>query len=278
MVKRARRLVTGRCEVARICSGGEHTQAMSVALWTEWRSSDKLSAVLKAARSDDPPSVEELMTRITAVKRVSSDSLPNLRACIIDACMATSAARALRVRAAVAYDAQNPTHEEGLETLWQLLLPGQTRQGGRMSKDWGRIGFQQADPASDFRSAGVLALDQLIYIARTRTSIAQRMIVEPSESEQRYPWACVGINLTKEMLRVVGEGWLDRALLGRPLDSALEVVHSTHADMFEILHRRWVEANPENLLAFPPIFKDVMKDIDNELQRTGGLVPPASLA
>lgn len=31
------------------------------------------------------------------------------------------------------------------------LKPGVTRQGGRVTGDWGEIGFQGKDPATDFR-------------------------------------------------------------------------------------------------------------------------------
>jgi hypothetical protein len=38
-----------------------------------------------------------------------------------------------------------------LESLWEALKPGVSRQGGRITSEWGEIGFQGKDPASDFR-------------------------------------------------------------------------------------------------------------------------------
>jgi len=38
-----------------------------------------------------------------------------------------------------------------LEALWAALKPGVSRQGGRVTSEWGEVGFQGKDPASDFR-------------------------------------------------------------------------------------------------------------------------------
>lgn len=42
-----------------------------------------------------------------------------------------------------------------LEALWAALKPGVSRQGGRVTSEWGEIGFQGKDPATDFRCAVV---------------------------------------------------------------------------------------------------------------------------
>lgn len=190
----------------------------------------------------------------------------------------TAVKKELHARLDEPYDRENQVHETKLETLWEYLLPGQERQGGRLSKDWNRIGFQQSDPASDFRGGGVLALDQLLHIASNRTAIARKMIVQPSDETARYPWACVGINLTREAVRVVDNGWLDRRLLGKSEEDGMGLIADVYSDMFEILHHNWIEANPENVLAFPQVFKRTMADVDKELAKTGVLVPPGAHA
>lgn len=45
----------------------------------------------------------------------------------------------------------NPTIQAMLEALWAALKPGVSRQGGRVTSEWGEIGFQGKDPATDFR-------------------------------------------------------------------------------------------------------------------------------
>lgn len=204
--------------------------------------------------------------------------MENLRRCLIDISKVTSIKKKVHARLDESYDRENEEHESKLESLWECLLPGQERQGGRLSKEWNRIGFQQSDPASDFRGGGALALDQLLHIASNRTSVARNMIVQPSDESARYPWACVGINLTREVVRVVDKGWLDRRLLGKSDGDGMDLIADVYSDMFEILHHNWVEADPENVLAFPQVFKRTMEDVDKELAKTGVLVPPGAQA
>ena len=172
------------------------------------------------------------------------------------------------------FSSSNDAHETKLEKLWSLLLPGQEREGGRITREWGRIGFQQSDPATDFRGGGVLSLDQLIFMAEKRQEIAQRMIGEPSNETSRYPWACVGINLTNEAITILASHELDEKLYGRSDDECMEIFNNLYADMFEILHANWIKSKPENLLDFPPVLKTTMSEIRDELARTGTLVPP----
>lgn len=43
-----------------------------------------------------------------------------------------------------AYSAANAQHEAMLEQLWSQLKPNVRRSGGRITKEWGEIGFQGA--------------------------------------------------------------------------------------------------------------------------------------
>lgn len=179
---------------------------------------------------------------------------------------------------AESFDSQNEQHEAKLESLWQLLLPDQQREGGRYTKEWGKIGFQQADPASDFRGAGILGLDQLIFMASTRTPVARRMLAEPASETSRYPWACVGINITMEAIRILESRKLNKSLFGKSTEQAFEFFNGFYADMFEIVHCRWVEAKPENLLAFPPVLKAAIEEVEKQIDETGSFVPPGTHA
>jgi hypothetical protein len=147
------------------------------------------------------------------------------------------------------------------------------------STAWAEVGFQQRDPASDFRGGGLLGLHQLVYFARTRGDAAREMLVTPSAEAARYPWACAGINVTMTAAGVLGDGTLDGVLLtvaeqGRDVVAAY---HDVYCDLFEKLHARWVAADPENVLAFGPVFDAAMKDAVREL-KTGRRVVVAEAA
>jgi heterodisulfide reductase subunit C len=47
-----------------------------------------------------------------------------------------------------AYSSANQKHEEMLEQLWTNLKPEVRREGGRITKEWGEIGFQGRSCAS----------------------------------------------------------------------------------------------------------------------------------
>ncbi|CAN8067602.1 unnamed protein product [Agarophyton chilense] len=287
MVKRARRLVTGHTQIARICGvatrpnqpPAHHTAAMSAALWREFTTSRQLAALFGALQQPDFDA-ERVATSICDQKHIDPRShvAANLRACVLHFKSVNVLIHCVRERSRQSFVAGLDDHERMLENLWLLLMPGVRREGGRFSKDWGRIGFQQADPASDFRGGGVLALQQLLYIAEHRRPVARRMIVEPSQEVQRYPWACVGINLTMEAIKVLEARKIDHSLYGKSLEQGLVVFHELYCDMFEILHRKWLAANPDNVLSFPPVLKQALGEIDAEISSTGSLVPPPTEA
>lgn len=209
---------------------------------------------------------------------LTSFRMNNLRKCLVDIKGVNNVIATVKRKASEPFNSENPEHESMLEQLWQSLLPGQERAGGRYSKDWGRIGFQQSDPASDFRGGGILGLEQLLYIASTRTAIVKRMISEPASEQSRYPWACVGINLTMEAVRILESRKIDTSLYGKSAEDALLIFHGLYADIFEVLHARWIQAEPGNILAFPPVLKETLTAINDEVSRTGSVIPPGAAA
>lgn len=252
---------------------------MSSALWAEWRSSKALHSLFLSLR-DANFDVHHVVARLCAEKRIAphSGAAANLKMCVLHFKGVSEIVREVKRLVGAPFDAADARHEAMLEELWDELLPSVKRVGGRYSKDWGKIGFQQSDPASDFRGAGILALHQLRYMARTRQHVARRMISQPADEGRRYPWACVGINITVEAVKIVEARRIDRMLYGKGVEEGIELVHQLFCDMFEILHARWIEEGASNLLAFPKVWKLYLNDIDEQIGRTGGLVPPGTSA
>ena len=54
-----------------------------------------------------------------------------------------------------------------------VVAPVVSRPGGPARKDprWSALGFQQADPATDFRGAGMVALQLMRALAREHTQV-----------------------------------------------------------------------------------------------------------
>jgi hypothetical protein len=63
------------------------------------------------------------------------------------------------------YDGDDPSHQEALKLLWGYAFPGEACTS-LVAPRWVEMGWQQKDPSSDFRGAGLIALQNLIYLAQ----------------------------------------------------------------------------------------------------------------
>ena len=66
------------------------------------------------------------------------------------------------------YDEANARHEEALRTLFERVLDDEAREGAdeRMkTHKWTEVGFQSANPRTDFRGGGLLGLLCILYLA-----------------------------------------------------------------------------------------------------------------
>lgn len=73
----------------------------------------------------------------------------------------------------------------------------------RIGDQWGKIGFQGKDPATDFRGMGLLGLDDLIYMAKTYPDLCSRILSASNHVQAGFSMAIVGINLTDMALNMV---------------------------------------------------------------------------
>jgi ELMO/CED-12 family len=313
MVKRLRRAVTGQSAVERICSGdpsstsaSDSSYPMSLQFYHEWSTSRQLAPTFAAYASRIDMDIAAVAGQILGVKDErarshsllglrshslsadpdASDSDPahttvrdNLKLCLTAIRDVNAAKSAISALCSTPYDADSRAHRTMLEELWALLRPGVKRideanGSAQISKQWGDVGFQQRDPASDFRGGGLLGLKQLVHIARLRGVAARNMLVTPAAEEARYPWACAGINVTMTAISALGAGKLDAILLGAA-ENGLDVVnvyHGVYCDLFEKLHTRWIAAKPENVLAFGPVFDAAMMDALGNIADQGRVV------
>jgi hypothetical protein len=88
-----------------------------------------------------------------------------------------------------------------LKQLWATLQPGR-EISNRISKEWIEIGFQGADPATDFRAVGILGLKQLLVMC---TDIrykdeALRMYKDSQNQKYWYFFAVAGLNITSKLI------------------------------------------------------------------------------
>mmetsp|Transcript_5810 Transcript_5810/g.22046 ORF Transcript_5810/g.22046 Transcript_5810/m.22046 type:complete len:448 (+) Transcript_5810:267-1610(+) len=101
------------------------------------------------------------------------------------------------------YDSSSVAHETRLMDLWRACM-GSEELTSRVSEQWKDIGFQGKDPNSDFRAAGVWALQNLLYFSETYPKKFKRMVKKTRHEKNAYPFAIAAINVTMLLLQVLG--------------------------------------------------------------------------
>lgn len=282
-------LYSGRCEIARICSGEvqkatslgpRHTVAMNMQVARSIKHSKRLKLYSVPLFALQPFSVTPVRDGIVKVKQLHQDSsrllLPNLAQCLQSLRLVNLVFQRLESirQSSFRYDLQE--HVLQLESLWWKMYPDLPRSGQRLSDEWGDLGFQGKDPASDFRGMGMLGLLQLVYFTSKRTELAKLTLTEANDPYAVYfPFAITGINITAFVLELYREhrlhGYLfareDRLMLqdatGSPeglsedpdcLDTAVDLIHSLYCDIFLQFRELWKEARPRDLMEFPRVF------------------------
>ncbi|KAG1050721.1 hypothetical protein G6F46_006292 [Rhizopus delemar] len=100
------------------------------------------------------------------------------------------------------YDINNKEHEDKLLELWNKMMPN-TPLESRISKQWVDIGFQGNDPATDFRGMGIQGLNDLLYFVNHYPDQVHSILQHASHPVYWYPYAIVGINITRFAYRLL---------------------------------------------------------------------------
>jgi len=101
------------------------------------------------------------------------------------------------------YNSQDPRHENKLNLLWNSSFPEEQLE--RISHNWGKLGFQGKDPATDFRGGGIFALDNLLYFA-TKYPKTYQEILQGKVHTETFPVAITGLNITMLLFEMLGWG------------------------------------------------------------------------
>ena len=95
--------------------------------------------------------------------------------------------------------------QDALRALWSLAFPGEPCTSLKCDR-WKDMGWQQADPSSDFRGGGCIALHNLIWMATHRLALFHRLLHKSvgTRSEWEYPFAAAGVNVTFMLMDITG--------------------------------------------------------------------------
>uniref|UniRef100_A0AC35TMC5 ELMO domain-containing protein n=1 Tax=Rhabditophanes sp. KR3021 TaxID=114890 RepID=A0AC35TMC5_9BILA len=142
------------------------------------------------------------------------------------------------------YDSENEVHEEKLLSLWNLLNPNE-KLSARKSKQWEDIGFQGLDPATDFRGAGVLGLDQMIYFAKHDLENCRRILQLSLHPIKGFPFAICSITITFIGKELLAEGYLKRHVYNsiNPEEVSIEDFHRIYLALFKLFAEHWFSSD-----------------------------------
>lgn len=179
----------------------------------------------------------------------------------------------LHQRIGVRYNREDPSHQDTLRLLWGYAYPGEACTS-LVDERWTDMGWQQRDPSSDIRGGGLIALENLIYLAQRDSELFQKLRhkTEGERAQSEYPFAVAGVNLTFMLADVLElrrkDGELPAKAAGRAFVGLLE----DHSDafelvyclVFEVLDRVWLEMRAE-YMDFPAVLQRVRGQLESAL-------------
>ena len=210
-------VITGKCELERICGKGMHSAEMSLDVGKSLFRSKRLSMYRTLVFNFKKFSSQAGVNNVLQVKKMKREPLlvANLTHCFDDLGRVNEVIRGLEKLTSTTFSPDSADHGKMLIELWQALLPDTrvpsfTEQG---SADWGLLGFQGKLPQTDFRGMGMLGLKQLHFFATKRTIRARQCLKEANNDQRYFPFAATGINITAFLLELIRETRLHSQLL-----------------------------------------------------------------
>nr|XP_011467800.1 PREDICTED: ELMO domain-containing protein A isoform X2 [Fragaria vesca subsp. vesca]XP_011467801.1 PREDICTED: ELMO domain-containing protein A isoform X2 [Fragaria vesca subsp. vesca]XP_011467802.1 PREDICTED: ELMO domain-containing protein A isoform X2 [Fragaria vesca subsp. vesca] len=174
----------------------------------------------------------------------------------------------LQERLQVPFDVTRPDHREALKAFWHAAFPD-VALSGLISEQWKELGWQGPNPSTDFRSCGVIALENLIFFARTYPASFRRLLFKQGgrRATWEYPFAVAGINISFMLIQLL-DLWSARPrclpginfvkLLGED-EAAFDVLFCI---AFEMVDAQWLAMNASYMQ-----FNDVLQATRTQLER-----------
>ncbi|XP_031238080.1 ELMO domain-containing protein 3 isoform X2 [Mastomys coucha] len=135
-------------------------------------------------------------------------------------------------------DSQNPTHCRVLQTIYKKLT-GSKLDCALHGDHWEDLGFQGANPATDLRGVGFLALLHLLYLVMDSKTLlmAQEIFRLSHHHIQQFPFCLMSLNITRIAIQALREECLSRECNRQR--TVIPVVNSFYAATFLHLARMW---------------------------------------
>ncbi|KAJ0096129.1 hypothetical protein Patl1_16930 [Pistacia atlantica] len=184
----------------------------------------------------------------------------------------------LKHRMKVYFDASRPDHQEALRALWYATYPDQELHG-LISDQWKEMGWQGRDPSTDFRGAGFISLENLLFFAKTFSTSFQRLLKKQGgkRAAWEYPFAVAGVNVTfmiMQMLDLEASNQLIfiaakprtffRSVFLQMLSDNEWAFDLLYCVAFVVMDKQWLERNA-TYMEFNEVLKSTRAQLEREL-------------
>lgn len=176
----------------------------------------------------------------------------------------------LQERMRTPFDETRPDHQEALRSLWIAAFPDIPLKG-LISEQWKDMGWQGANPSTDFRGCGFISLENLLFFSRTYPASFRRLLFKQGgqRATWEYPFAVAGINVSFMLIQMLDlqsekprrlPGVTFVKLLGED-ESAFDVLFCI---AFEMMDAQWL-AMRASYMEFNEVLQVTRTQLEREL-------------
>ncbi|KAB5545168.1 hypothetical protein DKX38_013280 [Salix brachista] len=160
---------------------------------------------------------------------------------------------------------------DALRALWSATYPDQ-ELNGLISDQWKEMGWQGRDPSTDFRGAGFISLENLLFFAKTFTTSFQHLLKkqEGKRSAWEYPFAVAGVNITFMIMQMLDLDALKsrrtfvRSVFLQMLSENEWAFDLLYCVAFVVMDKQWLERNA-TYMEFNDVLKSTRAQVEREL-------------
>ena len=252
VVKYILRSITGQCELERICKRNKHgykeCQDFEFSLYHSKHGD------LRRLLVTDIIKVKNAIQTVLRIKRIVPEkdlnflsSLTKFFRKIISYNVLLSEVDEIRN---TPYDEENKEHETLLEKFWLSIMEEPISE--RYSKDWGDIGFQGTNPATDFRGMGILSLKNLIFLMENYKDIGLKIYGLSKHPDYWFPFAVAGINMTSVSFELLRDNSLKGYFYNQEdlPDYSLVTYQKLFVEIFHEFIMYWINSEPLSIMLF----------------------------
>lgn len=176
----------------------------------------------------------------------------------------------LKHRMKVYFDPSRRDHQEALKALWHATYPDQELHG-LISEQWKDMGWQGRDPSTDFRGAGFISLENLLFFAKTFSVSFQRLLKKQcgNRATWEYPFAVAGVNITFMIMQMLDLQSIKprtfvRAIFIQMLSEDEWAFDLLYCIAFVVMDKQWLDKNA-SYMDFNEVLKSTRAQLEREL-------------